>query len=137
MSWIILALLSAFFAALVAILGKLGLGGVDTTLATTIRAIVMACALLIFAISFGKFDLGKIDGKSFIFIILSGLVGALSWLFYFAALKIGPASGAAALDRLSVVFILILAILFLGETLTWKTGLGALLITSGAILFAI
>ena len=86
MSWIILALLSAFFAALVAILGKLGLGGVDTTLATTIRAIVMACALLIFAISFGKFDLGKIDGKSFIFIILSGLVGALSWLFYFAAL---------------------------------------------------
>jgi len=137
MSWIILALLSAFFAALVAILGKLGLGGVDTTLAPTIRAIVMACALLIFAISFGKFDLGKIDGKSFIFIILSGLVGALSWLFYFAALKIGPASGAAALDRLSVVFILILAILFLGETLTWKTGLGALLITSGAILFAI
>ncbi|MFA6274832.1 MAG: EamA family transporter, partial [Candidatus Paceibacterota bacterium] len=73
----------------------------------------------------------------FIFIILSGLVGAFAWLFYFTALKIGPPPGAAALGRLSVVLILILAILFLGETLTWKTGLGALLITSGAILFAI
>lgn len=137
MSWIILALLSALFAALVAIFGKLGLGGIDTTLATTIRSIIMAAALTIFAVSLGKFDLSRVDGKALLTIALSGLAGALSWLFYFAALKTGPAPAVAALDRLSIVFVLILAILFLGEALTWKTGLGALLIMSGAILFAV
>lgn len=137
MSWIILALLSALFASLVAILGKLGLGGIDNTLATTVRAIVMALALIIFTVSLGKFDLSKIDGRSLAVIVLSGLAGALSWLFYFAALKNGPASGVAALDRLSVVFVLAMAVLFLGEALTWKTGLGALLILGGAILFVI
>jgi len=72
-----------------------------------------------------------------VFIIFSGIAGALSWLFYFFALRQGPASGVAALDRLSVVFVLILALLFLGEHLTWKTGLGAFLVTLGAIFMSL
>ena len=83
------------------------------------------------------FDLSKIDSKAFFFIFLSGLAGALSWFFYFGALKNGPATAVAALDRLSVVFVLVLAVLFLGEALTWKTGLGALLVSVGAILLAL
>ena len=136
-SWIIYALLSAVCAALVAIFGKIGISHVDTTLATTIRSIIMAMALILATLSLGKFDLSKIDNKAFLFIILSGLAGALSWFFYFGALKTGPATGVVALDRLSVVFVLVLAVLFLGEALTWKTGLGALLVSIGAILLAL
>ncbi len=136
-TWIIYALLSALFAAAVAILGKIGISQIDTTLATTIRSIVMSIALILATFSLGKFDLTKIDNKAFFFIFLSGLAGALSWIFYFNALKTGPATGVAALDRLSVVFVLVLAILFLGESLTWKTGLGALLVSLGAILLSL
>lgn len=138
MTWIIAALLSAAFAALVAIFGKVGLASVDTTLATTLRAVIMATFLVGAAATLGKFDsLSTISGKTFFFIALSGIAGALSWLFYFFALKLGPASGVAALDRLSVVFVLVFAILFLGETFTWKAGLGATLITLGAILMTV
>lgn len=136
-TWIIYALLSAACAALVAILGKIGLGHVDTTMATTVRSIVMALVLVLATFSLGKFDLTKIDGRALLFIILSGLASALSWFFYFSALKNGPATAVAALDRLSVVFVLILAILFLGEALTWKTALGAILVSVGAILLAL
>jgi transporter family protein len=136
-SWIIYAILSAVCAALVAIFGKIGISHVDTTLATAIRSVIMAVALVLAALSLGKFDLSKIDNKALIFIALSGLAGALSWFFYFGALKNGPATAVAALDRLSVVFVLVLAVLFLGEALTWKTGLGALLVSLGAILLAL
>ncbi len=136
-SWIIYALLSAVCAALVAIFGKIGISHVDTTLATAIRSVVMAIALVLAALSLGKFDLSKIDNKALFFIILSGLAGALSWFFYFSALKNGPATGVVALDRLSVVFVLVLAVPFLGEALTWKTVLGALLVSIGAILLAL
>jgi len=136
--WIIYALLAAVFAAAVAILGKIGLEGVDTTLATTVRAMIMAGFLVIVSFSLGKSSLlGSITSKPLLFIAASGIAGALSWLFYFSALKHGPASGVAALDRLSVVFVLVLAILFLGEHLTWKSGLGAALVTAGAILMSI
>ena len=136
--WIIYALLSALFAALVAVFGKLGISKVDSTLATTVRAVVMALFLIFVAFAFGKARLlSTISGKAFVFIIFSGIAGALSWLFYFVALRHGPASGVAALDRLSVVFVLILALLFLGEHLTWKTGLGAFLVTVGAILMSL
>jgi len=137
-SWIFFAVLSAVSAALVAVFGKIGISNIDSTLATTVRAIIMAVFLL--AVSFGLGSWGSfkaIDNKALIFIALSGIAGALSWLFYFFALKNGPASGVAALDRLSVVFVLILAVLFLGENLTWKSGLGAALLTAGAILMSI
>ena len=136
--WIIYALLAAVFAALVAILAKTGLEGIDTTLATTVRAVIMAGFLVIVSLLLGKSSLlGGISSKPLLFIAASGVAGALSWLFYFSALKHGPAPAVAALDRLSVVFVLVLAILFLGEHLTWKSALGATLVTAGAILMSI
>lgn len=138
MSWIVFALLSAFFASLVAIFGKMGIGNIDTTLATTVRSAIMFLFLLVITLFSGVFNnVKQIDMKSLGIIALSAIAGALSWLFYFYALKKGPASGVAALDRLSVVFVVILAFLILGENLTLKSVAGAILITIGAILFAI
>lgn len=135
MSWIIFALLSAITAGLVAIFGKIGVSQIDSTLATTVRAIIMALFLIVVSFALGKFQLLKtIDSKALSFIILAGISGALSWLFYFIALRLGPASGVAALDRLSVVFVLIFSVLFLAEKLTLTKLLGAILITVGAIL---
>lgn len=136
--WIIFALLAAVSAAGVAIFGKVGISNLDSTLATTVRAVIMAAFLVMVSLSFGKQHLlSTIDNKALAYIALSGVAGALSWLFYFFALKFGPASSVAALDRLSVVFVLILAALFLGEGLSVKSAAGALLLTIGAILMTI
>ncbi len=133
--WIWYALLSALFASAVAILGKIGLQGIDVTLATSIRAVIMAVFLTGSALVLGKWKLlSSIDSRAFGFILVSGIAGALSWLFYFLALKLGPATGVSALDRLSVVFVFILAVIFLGEPLTWKTGVGSLFLLFGAFL---
>ena len=135
--WLFYAFLSAFTAALVAIFGKLGLAGIDTTLATSIRALIMAGLLTSLSLTLGKFNnfsFAALTGKEWIYIFLSGLAGAASWLFYFFALKIGPASPVAAIDRLSIVFVIALAALFLGEAIGWKSALGAFLIVCGAIL---
>lgn len=138
MSWILFALLSAFFAALVAIFGKIGISNIDTTLATTVRSLIMFIFLAIISFNLGVINnLKLIDSKALTFITLSGLAGALSWLCYFYALRTGPAAGVAALDRLSVVFVLILSVLFLAQSLNLKNILGAILITIGAVLFAI
>ncbi len=135
MSWVLLALIGAIFAALVAILGKIGLQGVDTTLATTIRAVIMAVFLVVVAAGFGKLNAGGWpQGKTLLFIALSGVAGALSWLAMFAALKVGPAPGVSAIDRTSVIFVLIFSVLFLGTQFTWKAALGAAMIAIGAIL---
>lgn len=135
MGWIPLALLSAAFAALVAIFGKIGLQGIDTTTATTVRAVIMAVFLVAMALILGKLHLSDIpQGKALLFITLSGIAGALSWLAMFAALKLGPAPGVAALDRLSVVFVLVFSIIFLGTQFTWKAAGGAALIVIGALL---
>ncbi len=136
--WYIYALGSALFAALVAVLGKIGIADLDSTLATTVRAIIMAVFLVLISLAFGKFSyLNQIHNKAFLFIALSGIAGALSWLCYFLALKTGPASGVVAIDRLSVVFVVLLAILFLGEKFTLRSGIGAILLTTGAILLSI
>lgn len=138
MQWIIFALLSAVFAALVGIFGKVGIKGIDSTLATSVRGVVMAVFLVLVSLILGKAKLlHTIENRVLVFIILSGVAGALSWLFYFFALKTGPVSGVAALDRLSVVFVLIIAAIFLGEHLTWKTGIGGVLITAGAVLMTL
>lgn len=135
MIWIGYALLSAVFAAAVAILAKIGLKNVDSTLATTIRATVMAIFLLGATAVLQKFSLVKtISKQTLTFIIFSGIAGALSWLFYFLALKNGPATGVSALDRLSVVFVVILAALFLGEALTLKSTAGLVFLVIGALL---
>ncbi len=138
--WVIFALLSAFFAALVAIFGKIGLQGVDTNTATAIRAVIMAAFLFVLILFQGKFhDIKPIieNNKAFFYIILSGIAGALSWLFYFVALKGAKVSQIVPVDRLSVVFALLLAVIFLGETINWKVGLGAGLIVAGGILVAL
>lgn len=138
--WLFYAFGSALFAALVAIFGKLGLKGLDATLATTIRSIIMAIFLVLVSISFQKFNgfsFGNLSSKDWALITLSGVAGALSWLCYFVALKAGPASAVAAIDRLSIVFIVFLAALFLSEGLTWKSALGAFLVVLGAILITL
>ena len=137
MNWIIFGLLSAGFASLVAIFGKIGLKEVDSTIATTVRSVVMAAFLIITSFAIGKVGLLKtINGKVLTYIILSGVAGALSWLFYFYALKTGPATGVVALDRLSIVFVVVLAAIFLGEGITLKSGIGAALMVGGALLMA-
>ncbi len=136
--WIIYALLSAVFAALVAIFGKIGIQNVDSTLATAVRAVVMALFLFFVVLSMGKLPLlSSINNKALLFIILSGLAGAISWVFYFMALKNGPATSVAALDRLSIVFVLVFSLLLLGQKFTWGSGLGAALMAIGAILMSL
>lgn len=133
--WVTYALLAALFAALVAILGKVGVREVDATLATAVRAVVMAAFLVTAAIVLGKTGgIGSISRRSFLFIVLSGAAGAASWLFYFLALREGPATGVAALDRLSVVLVFVLAVIFLGEAFSTKAALGAALVVVGAVL---
>jgi transporter family protein len=137
MNYIILALLSALTASLVAIFGKLGLKNVDPTIATTIRSLIMAGFLVIVSLflkKFENFSLNLFTSKDWLLIILAGISGALSWLFYFWALKFGPASHVAVIDRLSLVFVILLSALILGETLNLKVILGAILIIIGAIL---
>ncbi len=135
--WLVFALLSALFAALVAIFGKIGIEKIDPTLATTLRAVIMFAMLVGIVLFQKKFSgIGAIDGKAWIFIALSGLAGALSWLFYFRALKLGPVSGVVTIDRLSIAFAVIFAILFLGEKLTLKLALGSVIMIIGALLVA-
>jgi len=139
-SWLIFALLSAVTAALVAIFGKAGLDGIDANAATALRAIVMALFLVGVIVVEGK--LSKVssilsNSRALYYILLSGVAGALSWLFYFLALKIGQVSQVAPIDRLSVVFAIILAVLFFGEKVSLKAGIGIALVSAGAILIAL
>lgn len=138
MAWIFYALMSAFSAALVAIFGKIGISNIDNTLATTIRAFIMLIFLGGVSLILGSFNnIKNIDSKALLYIVLSGIAGASSWLFYFYALRNGPVEGVAALDRLSVVFVILLSVIFLNQTLTLKTIIGAVLLTIGAIFLVI
>lgn len=137
--WLVYALLSSVSAAGVAILGKIGLQNVDSTLATTLRAIVMAALLVILSLSLGKLNgvsMSSLASRDWLFIALAGVAGAASWFFYFLALKIGQVNSVVVIDRLSVVFVVILSAIFLGEALTWKTALGVVLMVGGALLVA-
>jgi bacterial/archaeal transporter family protein len=140
MSYIILALLSALTASLVAIFGKLGLKNVDPAIATTIRSLIMAVFLVIVSLflkKFENFSLNLLTSKDWLLIILAGISGALSWLFYFWALKFGPASHVAVIDRLSLVFVILLSALILGEVFNLKVFVGMILIVLGAILIVL
>lgn len=135
MVWITYALLAAIFAAVMTILAKVGLNKVDPTLATALRSIVMAVFFVATTAIFGKFQLfHQVDKRALVFIIGSGLAGALSWLFYFLALKVGPATGTTVLDRLSLVFVAILAAVFLRESLDTRSIVGIILVVAGAAL---
>lgn len=140
MEWLIFALLSAIFASLVAIFGKIGLQNVDTNTATAIRAVVMAVFLIVIVLVEGKLSNFKtilINNKAVFYIVLSGIAGALSWLFYFVALKGAKVSQIVPIDRLSVVFALLLAFIFLGEKVSWQSWLGAGLIVIGGVIIAL
>ena len=132
--WWIYALLSAFFAALTAIFAKIGIKGVDTDLATAIRTVVIL--LLAWAIAIFRGGANSISGlnkMNWIFLVLSGCATGLSWICYFKALQLGEVSQVAPVDKLSVAIAIVLAVLFLGEPLTLKTALGALLIIGGSL----
>jgi transporter family protein len=138
--WLIYALLSAVTAALVAIFGKIGLKEIDANSATAIRAVIMALFLLGVVAVQGKFaQLGEIiaQRKAMSFIVLSGVAGALSWLFYFLALKGGKVAQVGSIDKLSVVIAVVLAFFFLGEKISWVNAAGVAMIAAGAILAAL
>ncbi|APG20965.1 EamA family transporter [Kosakonia radicincitans] len=139
-AWLIYALLSAVTAALVAIFGKIGLQHLDANTATAIRAVVMAVFLVGVVVVQGKLSLVATvlaDKKALLFVVLSGIAGALSWLFYFMAIKSGNVSRVAPIDKLSVVFAVILAVILFGEKVSLIAAAGVALITAGALMVAL
>lgn len=138
--WLIFGLLSAVTAALVAIFGKIGLQTVDANTATAIRAVIMTVFLLLVVVLQGNLkEIPAIiaDKKAITYIALSGIAGALSWLFYFLALKFGKVSQVAPIDKLSVVIATIIAVTLLGEKISVLGSIGVALIAMGAILVAL
>ncbi|WP_084050949.1 EamA family transporter [Deinococcus hopiensis] len=141
LGWIALGLLAALGGAGVTVFGKLGLEGVNPTLATALRAVIMALVMLGVALGTGQlgpllFGKAHLTGRAWLFITLAGLSGATSWLAYFAALRVGPTAGVAALDRLSLAFIFLFSALALREPHGWRGWLGAVVLLAGVYLMA-
>lgn len=132
--WWIYALLSALFASLTAIFAKVGIKGVNSNLATAIRTVVILFVAWAIVLARkeakGITDLSK---QNILFLIVSGIATGLSWIFYFKALQLGKVSQVAPIDKLSVALTIILSVLFLGEALTLKTAIGAVLIVAGTV----
>lgn len=136
--WFVFALLSAVFAALTSILAKVGIDGVNSNLATAIRTVVVvAMAWGMVFITNAQGGLTEIPRKSWIFLILSGLATGGSWLCYYRAVQLGEVSKVAPIDKLSVVFTVIMAVIFLHEELTVKTVIGCLLIAAGTLIMVL
>ena len=136
--WFILALLSAVFAALTSILAKIGIDGVNSNLATAIRTmvvVVMAWGMVF--LTHSQSGISEISRKSWLFLILSGLATGASWLCYYRALQVGEASKVVPIDKLSVVFTLILAFIFLHEEFTAKSLIGCILIGAGTLVMVL
>ena len=137
-SWRFWALLSAAFAALTAILAKVGVAGVPSDVATLVRTIViLALTAAIVAVTGQAADLARIPGRSAVFLVLSGLATGASWLCYFRALSLGDAARVAPIDKLSVVLVALFGATLLGETLSPLNWLGVVLIAVGAVLVAV
>ena len=136
--WFIFALLSAVFAALTSILAKIGIDGVNSNLATAIRtAVVLVMAWGMIFVTGTQSGISGIGRRSWLFLILSGLATGASWLCYYRALQVGEASKVVPIDKMSVVITLILAFVFLHETFTWKSAVGAVLITVGTLVMVL
>ena len=136
--WAVFAILSAVFAALTSILAKVGIEGVNSTLATAIRTVVvlgMSWAM-VFIMNVQN-GIGEISRRSWLFLILSGLATGASWLCYYRALQLGEASKVVPIDKLSVVITLILAFVFLHEQFTMKSLIGSVLITIGTLVMVL
>lgn len=137
-SWLFWALLSAAFAALTAIFAKIGIENVNSDYATFVRTIVILIAAGGIVYFTGHWmSPAEVPGRTWIFLILSGLATGLSWVSYFRALKLGQAAQVAPVDKLSVVLVAVFAAVFLGERLAWLNWIGVALIAAGAVLVAI
>ncbi|NLD50059.1 MAG: EamA family transporter [Clostridiaceae bacterium] len=130
--WWIYAILSALFASLTAIFAKLGVANINSNLATGIRTVVILVMIWSIVLVRGEAKgINSLSKPSIIFLIISGIATGLSWLFYFKALQLGNVSQVAPVDKLSVALTIVLSVIFLGETLTLKTAIGAFLIITG------
>lgn len=137
-AWLVYAVLSAFFAALVAILGKIGIEGVESNLGTALRTIVVLFMSWGMVLVVGRMsDVRKIDKKSMVFIVLSGIATGLSWLCYFRALQEGPASVVVPIDKLSIVLTVVFSYVMLREKLSRKSITGLLCIVSGTLVLLV
>jgi bacterial/archaeal transporter family protein len=137
LTWPFWAVLSAAFAALTAIFAKIGIENVNSDFATFIRTIVILFAAGLMLVATGNWQSpSTISGKTWIFLVLSGCATGASWICYFRALKLGDAARVAPIDKLSVVFVAVFAVLFLGEKLSLPNWLGVILIATGAVLVA-
>ena len=137
-SWQFWALLSAVFAALTAIFAKVGVEDINADLATLIRTVIVLITLALILFATGKFsEAGPISEKSWLFLLLSGLGTGASWLCYFRALKLGPATLVAPIDKLSVVLVALFGVVFLGERPSLQGWIGIALISAGAVLIAV
>jgi bacterial/archaeal transporter family protein len=137
-SWQVWAILSAVFAALTAIFAKIGVEDINSDLATLIRTVVVLFSLALILFATGQFNQsGPISTKSWIFLVLSGLGTGASWICYFRALKLGPATLVAPIDKLSVVLVALFGVVFLGERPSLNGWLGIVLIATGAVLIAV
>lgn len=138
--YIVYALLGAVMASVGTIAAKLGLKGVDSNLLTALRGIVMAIIVTLAALSFGKFTYAGVEslsGRNWFFIMLSGLGGALSWIFFYYALATGPTVAVTVIDKLSIVFTAFLAVIVLAEGISVQSVIGLLLVVAGTLLVAV
>jgi len=136
--WWLYALLSAFFAALVAVFAKMGIKGIDSDLATAIRTtIILLIVWSIVLVKGNVADMQRFTKQNWLFLVLSGAATGLSWLFYFKALQRGKVSQVAPVDKLSVALAILFSVIFLGEQLTWKAAIGAILIIGGTFVLII
>ena len=137
-NWVFWAVLSAAFAALTAIFAKVGVAGVDSDFATLIRTVVILALVAAIAGMRGAWQpVNEVPGRTWVFLLLSGLATGASWLCYFRALKIGDAARVAPVDKLSVVLVAVFGVIFLGEKLSAVAALGVALIAAGAVLVAL
>ena len=135
--WLYWAIASAFFAALTAIFAKVGLNGIDSDFATFIRTLVIIAALALFLTYTHKWQpLGSLNGRNWLFLILSGLATGLSWLAYFKAFQMGNASQVAPIDKFSLVLVTIFAVIFLGERPSGQDWVGIGLVAAGVLTLA-
>ncbi|MGN1161610.1 MAG: EamA family transporter [Candidatus Fimenecus sp.] len=136
--WLVFALLSAIFAALTSILAKVGIDGVGSNLATAIRTVVVvAMSWLMVFVTNEQVGIANISRKSWLFLILSGLATGASWLCYYRALKMGDVTKVVPIDKLSVVFTIIMAFVFLHEEFNAKSVVGILLLTAGTLVMVL
>lgn len=136
--WLLYAGLSAVFASLVAIFGKIGLDNLDSTVATSIRSFVMAAFFIVVLITSGLWTkIGEVRGSALIWISLSGLAGAISWLFYFRAIQLGSVTKVIPIDKMSIPLTILFSVIFLHEKFSPRHWLGVVILVSGALMISL